>query len=63
MCESNAYVKRGDGEELILAEVARVEPVDGGYKLIGLLGDEMTVHGAIDEINLLNHKILFVESA
>ncbi|TLM98606.1 CooT family nickel-binding protein [bacterium] len=59
MCESAAYFKKGNSEELILGEVARIEPVAGGFRLIGLLGDEMTISGKIEEINLLKHKIIF----
>lgn len=59
MCESNAFVEKPGGEELLLADVARIEPVTGGYRLIGLLGEEMVVVGKIREINLLKHKILF----
>lgn len=59
MCESHAYLKKGDTEELILSEVSRIEPIDGGYRLSGLFGDEVTVKGRIADINLLRHKILF----
>ena len=61
MCESNAYVRRGENEELLLEEVARIEPVEGGFRLISLFGDEATVKGHVEEINLLKHKIIFVE--
>ena len=37
MCESTAYVQRGDAEELLLEDVARVIPVEGGFLLLGLL--------------------------
>lgn len=59
MCESHAYLKKGDTEELILSEVSRIEPIEGGYRLSGLFGDEVTVKGRIADINLLRHKILF----
>jgi predicted RNA-binding protein len=61
MCESNAYVRRGSEEELLLSEVAVVEPVEGGFRLRGLFGEEVLVRGRIEEINLLKHKILFAE--
>ena len=59
MCESNAYMKNGDEEELLLSEVAVVEPVPGGFRLVGLFGDELTVTGRLSGINLLKHKIIF----
>lgn len=63
MCESNAYLRRGEEEELLLNEVARIEPMEGGFRLVGLFGDEATVKGHIEEVNLLKHKIIFVEDA
>ena len=61
MCESNAYLRRGDTEELLLKEVAVVEPVEGGFRLRSLFGEEALVRGRIQEVNLLKHKILFAE--
>jgi len=61
MCESTAFIERNGGEELLLSEVVRIEPVSGGYRLIGLLGDEVTLRGELREIDLLHHKILFTE--
>jgi predicted RNA-binding protein len=61
MCESNAYVRRGSDEELLLKEVAIIEPIEGGYRLRGLFGEEAVVQGKIEEVNLLKHKILFSE--
>ena len=61
MCESNAYLFSNGEEELLLEQVAHIEPIEGGYRLSGLFGDEKTVKGRIHDINLLKHKILFVE--
>jgi len=59
MCESHAYLKKGDVEELLLEEVALVLPMEGGFRLLGLFGEEVLVLGKLLEINLLKHKILF----
>ncbi len=59
MCESNAFLKRGDEEELLLAEVALIEPMEGGYVLRGLFGEEVEVAGELKVIDLLKHKIIF----
>jgi predicted RNA-binding protein len=59
MCESNAYLRRQAGEELLLREVVVVEPVEGGYRLRSLFGEETIVRGRLEEVNLLKHKILF----
>lgn len=61
MCESNAYLRRGGDEELLLREVAQIEPVEGGFRLLSLFGEEALVRGRIAEINLLKHRILFAE--
>ena len=62
MCESNAYFRRGEEEELLLSEVAVVETVEGGYRLSGLFGEEAIVKGKLEEFNLLKHKMVFVEN-
>ncbi len=59
MCESNAFLRDGDEERLVMEDVSFVEPVEGGYRLRGLFGEETVVRGRLEEINLLKHKILF----
>jgi len=61
MCESNAFVLRGDGEEALLEEVAVIEPIEGGYKLVGLFGEETVVKGKLARIDFIKHKVLFEE--
>jgi predicted RNA-binding protein len=62
MCESNAYMLKDGKEELLLSEVARIDPMeDGGFKLSGLFGEEVSVKGRIETVNLLAHKIIFVD--
>jgi len=58
MCQSNAYFKIGDKEELILEDVAKIDfPEENKIKLTSLFGEEKEVEGTIEEINLLSHKI------
>ncbi|NOY45882.1 MAG: CooT family nickel-binding protein [Deltaproteobacteria bacterium] len=59
MCESNAFLVRGDEEELVLEEVTFMEPVEGGYRLRNLFGEETVVSGRLQEVNLIKHKIVF----
>ena len=61
MCESNAFLRRGDGEEVLLREVTLLEPIDGGYRLRSLFGEEAVVRARLEEVNLLKHRITFVE--
>ena len=62
MCESNVYVKTNGVEELVMENVAVVTPRGGGrYFLRGLLGESREISGEIEEINLMGHKIVFVQ--
>ncbi len=61
MCESNAFLLRPEGEELVLEDVAVMEPVDGGYRLRSLFGEEAVVKGRLREVNLIKHRIVFSE--
>jgi predicted RNA-binding protein len=58
MCESTAYVKTPKGEDLLLKDVAAIRPE--GQKLIlrSLLGERVEFDGTIEEIDLMDHKIL-----
>ncbi len=60
MCLTNAYFERGDTEEEILLDVSRIEAQDGGFLLIGLLGEQKTIQGKIKIIDFANeHKVVF----
>jgi predicted RNA-binding protein len=63
MCEANAYLVKGDTEELILERVDIVEPEgEDGYRLVGIFGDQKIVKGRIKRMHLVDHKILFEEA-
>ncbi len=58
MCESDVYLKKESGEELIMENVAAISPVDEKtFLLKGLLGESMEVKATIEDINLMGHKI------
>jgi len=60
MCEANAYWSRADGEELIMEAVDTIEPEnDGGWRLVGIFGDQKSIRGRIKGMHLVDHKILF----
>ena len=62
MCEANAYFEKNDQEELLLEAVDLMEPEDDGtYKLISIFGEQKTVKGRLKKINLVDHKIIFME--
>ncbi len=59
MCESNVYLKKDNNEELIMENVAAINPVDDNtFLLKGLLGESMEVKAIIEDINLMGHKII-----
>ena len=62
MCESHAYVLRGDQEEKVLDDVTFVQPENGTVVLRSLLGDEIRIKGRIEQILFMDHKILIRET-
>ena len=61
MCEANAYIIKNGEEELLLESVDLVRPEnDGSFCLINIFGEQKIFNGKLKEMNLVNHKILFV---
>ena len=63
MCESHAYLIKGDQEEKILEDVTYLKPGNGTIVLRNLFGEEVTVKGRIEEIRFMDHKILLRETS
>lgn len=62
MCEANAYIVKGGEEQLIMESVDIVEPEGTDiWRLVGIFGDQKTLKGHIQKMNLVNHKIIFEE--
>ncbi|MCP4177176.1 MAG: CooT family nickel-binding protein [bacterium] len=62
MCESTAYIIKNNQEEMVMENVAAVTPKDKQtYILRGLFGESVEVTGTLEDINLMNHKIVFKE--
>jgi predicted RNA-binding protein len=60
MCEANAFLLRGDKEELLLEGVDIVQPEeDGQFRLISIFGEQKIIRGKLKGMNLVNHKIVF----
>ncbi len=62
MCESTAYLKRGDSEDLLLEDVASIRPEGDGLLLVSILGERKSLKARIEEINLMAHRIVLVET-
>lgn len=62
MCESHAYILRGEKEEKILDDVTFLQPGEDSVLLRNLFGEEVTVKGTIEKILFMDHKILLKEA-
>ena len=61
MCESNAYIHKEGGDELLLENVTFIRPEGGKLVMTSLLGDEVVIDAEILEIDLMAHKIVLVK--
>jgi predicted RNA-binding protein len=58
MCQSTAYILKDGKEEKLLDDIAAIIPEGRTLRLIGLFGEEEVVEASIQEINLMQHKII-----
>ena len=58
MCESTAYLKKGDQLEKLMENVIFIQPQEDSVFIEDILGEQKTIVGHIQEIELLNHKIV-----
>jgi predicted RNA-binding protein len=61
MCESSVYIKEGDAERLLLADVTLVRQAPDGLYLEDILGRSQHIAGHIETIDLVNHRIIVTE--
>ncbi|GFN23178.1 MAG: CooT family nickel-binding protein [Thermoanaerobacteraceae bacterium] len=62
MCEANAYLLKGDKEELVLEGVDRVVPQEEGILLEDIFGKRKLLRARIKEMALVEHKIILEET-
>ncbi len=58
MCEANAYLLKGDKEELLMERVDKVIPQNGEVYLESIWGQRKTIAAVIKELNLVDHRII-----
>ena len=58
MCEANAYLKKGDKEELFLESVDRIVPQDDYLEMENIFGVKKMIKAVIKEMSLVEHKII-----
>jgi predicted RNA-binding protein len=61
MCEANAYMIKGEEEEMIMEAVDTVEPKDDGVKLTSIFGEQKFLKAHIHSLALVDHKIFLQE--
>ena len=61
MCEANAYMIKGEEEEMIMEAVDTVEPEDDGVKLTNIFGEQKFFKAHIHSLALVDHKIFLKE--
>lgn len=60
MCEANAYMMDKEGkEELLLADVDLIEPIEEGQiRLVSIYGEQKLVKADIKSMSLVNHRVV-----
>ena len=58
MCESSVYMKEGDAERLIHADVVLIRQTAGGIYLEDVLGRSRQITGSIELIDLIHHRVI-----
>jgi len=61
MCLSTVFMKDGDQHAKVMQDVARMESINEGYLLIGLLGDQRFVKGRILKIDFVDDHAVILE--
>jgi predicted RNA-binding protein len=57
MCQATVYLIEGDQEELVMREVTRLVPVEGGVRLETFFEEPRFVAGRVDQIDFLRHTV------
>jgi predicted RNA-binding protein len=57
MCEANAYLIENDKETLLMEAVDKIEPDEGGIRLISIFGEQKFIKGQIRSLSLVDHKV------
>jgi predicted RNA-binding protein len=61
MCEANAYLVKGDKEELVMASVDILRPEGERVYIQDIFGEQRWLKAHVKEMNLVQHRILLEE--
>lgn len=59
MCEARVFYRDDGGQRQIMDDVVLVQPDDGVYLVVNVLGEQKLVQGRIEKIDFLHRKIYF----
>ena len=62
MCLSTVYVQTEGQRHEVMQDVAKIVTCDGGYLLIGLLGNQKKVDGRIHKIDFVDEHSVILEA-
>lgn len=63
MCEADAYIVEKNEERLLMKSVDKIEPEDGGLRLVNIYGEQKFIAADIHTLALVEHKIILKPKA
>ena len=58
MCETNAFLRSGGAEEMLLESLSKIEVKGDSLQLFNIFGDRKELQGRIVEINFQGGRVL-----
>jgi len=58
LCESNVYLRDGEGDRLVMEDAVLVERDGGRVRVTDILGEQLEFDGDLEEITFLEHRIV-----
>ena len=62
MCEANAYLIKNGSEKIIMENVDIIKPEGENIYLENIFGEKLEIKARVEEMNLVDHRILLVEN-
>ena len=61
MCIATVYIDSGDERKEAMRDVIRIEAEDGGFRLVGLLGEEKHIEGRLKSVDFWQEHSAVIE--
>jgi predicted RNA-binding protein len=58
MCEADAYIVENDEERLLMKAVDKIEPEEGGLRLVNIYGEQKFISAMVHTLALVEHKVI-----